>query len=83
MLRAGWVGFGTGGAMRLSPGRVWTRQGQPPAQEWRVKAGARGEREGRRADPPDCPAVLPHCPEGGTRPACPPAPSDTAPGGES
>lgn len=45
--------------------------------------GARGEREERRADPPDGPAVLPHCPEGGTRPAYPPAQSGTVPGGES
>lgn len=69
--------------MCLSPGRVWTRQGRPPARQWRVKAGARGEREGRRADPPDCPVVRPRCPEGGTKPASPPARSGTAPGGES
>ncbi len=89
----GWVGY-AGGVLNQRRDRTqgWAHLGWPPALQWQVMAGARGEREGRRAAPghhpcrrrSSCPPLLPQQrspPAGGRRLGTPPAPCGTAPGG--
>lgn len=89
----GWVGYaGRMLSQRRDRTQGWARLGWPPALQWQVRAGARGEREGRRAAPgrrchrrrSSYPPLLPRQrspPAGGRRPGTPPAPCGTAPGG--
>lgn len=90
----GWVGYaGRVLSQRRDRTRGRAHLGWPPALQWQVRAGARGEWEGRRAAPgrrcPPCrrssrPPLLPRQrspPAGGRRQGTPPAPCGTAPGG--